>query len=193
LRIPSTQRGYWPEHFRALGIIAVVIVVARFVDQYASKVHANASLRPYQFRYETDYSGAVLEWLPWVTAAIIGYILLERLYRVIYSVREVSTFIKNSEGRWGEVRGVVYRFPANKTQQKKYFDRIIDVTVYQTMLDRVFGVGTLEVEIVTYTNLESEEVSWTMPAVKDPHEWEKQIVAYLPKGDAVRIARGSAS
>jgi len=87
----------------------------------------------------------------------------------------------------GKIICTTYSFPFQKVVRQVHFNRIMRADVYQKSLDRVFGTGTLGLELITYTNADSETTDWSIPHIIDPDSARETIMSAMPEYTGVLI------
>lgn len=199
LELKSTQKGFFSEYLlSALGFIALLLI-AFWLSDYINFVYAQlgvSSLRgfnalPYDLWRNYDdqiflaYGGMYMSYL------LNGIIAVTNLFTAFYRSKEVSTFEKNKNGYWSVVGKEVPTFPFGKTTQNAIFDRIIGISVEQPGLASWFDTGTLKVSTIVFTNADSKEKLWTIPAVKEPYRLKEELEKSMRQheGLLVKIAQ----
>ena len=197
LTMRSTQQGYVSQYFWACMWSIIIALVALRVDAYILDAYASVgaeTLADYKSRMRVRSSWIIVDggvplmhiiW--WFCAVLDALIVLVQVWTVIYSARTVNVFHKNTDGKWGKVVETSYTFPASVTRMQQVFDRVTDITVSQSAIDRLLGTGSIKLTLATFANVESEEFEWTVAAVKDPYHWEGLLSAALPDGAGLRI------
>lgn len=77
----------------------------------------------------------------------------------------------------GKIKMVSYSFPFSKNIEEDKFDSIVTVNIEQKLMDRLFNSGSLYVEYLVSSNVDSNSVSFEIPFMDNP----KQILNELIK------------
>jgi len=122
--------------------------------------------------------------LLWIVSSGISYIVasiivLFNFHIFFYRATEVNTIFKDARGHWGKVFCKMYGFPFAKETRQVLFDRIIEIGVEQSSIDRILDTGTLHLKVITFTNAAATEYEWTIPAIENPYEKKEAVEAAL--------------
>lgn len=95
----------------------------------------------------------------------------------LYKAHEVNlVYLKE-----GKIICTAYSFPFQKVVRQVQFNRIMRADVHQKSFDRVFGTGTLGLELITYTNADAETTVWGIPHIIDPDSARETIMSAMPE------------
>ena len=197
LTMRSTQQGYASQYFWAIMWSFILAYTALRTEAYILDAYASvgaetlaeykSNMRVRSSWVAVDGNIPLMHFIWWFCAILAAIIVLVQAWTVIYSARTVNVFRKNSDGKWGKVVRPSYAFPASVERQQQVFDRVTDITVSQSFIDRLFGTGSIKLKLATFANVESDEIEWIVSAVKDPYHWEGMLSAALPDGAGLRI------
>ena len=182
LELKSSQKGFFSEYFLSALAFVGFLLLAFWLSDYINSVYTALGVSsfhefnnlPYSVRsnYEllvVAYGGMYFSYL------LDGIIAVTNLCTAFYRSKEVNIFEKNKEGFWNTVSREVPTFPFGKTTQNALFDRIIGISVEQPGLAAWFDTGTLKVSTIVFTNADSKEKLWVIPAVKEPHRLKEEL------------------
>jgi len=68
----------------------------------------------------------------------------------------------------GKITRTRYGFPFSKNVEEDKFEKIITVSVRQNLMDRIFNSGSLYIEYLVTSSVESSTISFIIPFVYDP-------------------------
>jgi hypothetical protein len=80
-----------------------------------------------------------------------------------------------------------YSFPSGKAHQERNFDRLLQVRVDQTSLQRWLDTGSIILEFMVNKNADSEPFEWGLYYISDPYEIARQIKDGLPEYDGLQV------
>ena len=129
-----------------------------------------------------------------VSYLIVGFILLGNVMTVLYSTRKIIKLSLNKEGNWRKAVTETYHFPFSKQTELVIFDRITEINVNQTGIDRLFNTGSLDMETVTFTNAGTDKQTLYIRAVSNPFDLKNDLESGVPahQGVVVRLVKESA-
>lgn len=197
ITLPATQKGYFSQYFWGLFWFLMFIGTALWFSGYIDYIYKTLnidSLKGFdelsystKNKYEMMYPFPFLHLGMFVSYFISASIVLVNLYTAIYGAREISTFAKGEDGYWGKLFNETYAFPFSKTTKQVVFDRIIGIEVKQSSVCRILNTGTLAVRMITFTNADSKEEKWSIPAIKKPYERKAEIEAFLLSHEGLKV------
>lgn len=187
--LPSTQEGFVSQYFWSLlwsllflwaalwclGYIESIYTILdidswdRFRGLSRSKKNDYWMIYPFPFLYIGMY----------ISYIIAGIIALANLYAFVYSAKEITTFLKSDDDYWDKVFAEAHGFPFSKTTIQTMFDRIVDIEIEQSSIDRILNTGTLRITMIIFTNADSREQEWIIPAIKRPYERKAELETAL--------------
>lgn len=129
----------------------------------------------------------LLTGVTWVIYAVMVIITVSTLIATLYGPFRINSFYKNKDGNWHKVTDVVYSFPFSKNTRETVFDRIVQVEVNQSSIDRLLGTGDLILTLVTFTNADVVEKTWTISAIEHPYRHQGEIMSGSPKHDGLDV------
>ena len=80
-----------------------------------------------------------------------------------------------------------YGFPASKNTEEFRFNRVIDAKVSQGTVQRMLGTGDVTLEVLTYTNADSDKRKWTIPHLENPEKAKEDILKDLPDYEGLEV------
>lgn len=108
------------------------------------------------------------------------------IFIIISTIKNVYTIIKlfynipreiQVDFFQGKIKMVSYSFPFSKNIEEDKFDSIVTVNIEQKLMDRLFNSGSLYVEYLVSSKVDSSDVSFEIPFMDNP----KQILNELIK------------
>lgn len=195
LELKSTQKGFFSEYLlSAIGFVALLLL-AFWLSDYINSVYDELGVssftefdalsinltKTYEFLVPLSYGGMYLSYIT------DGFIALTNLFTAFYRSKEVNTFSRDKNGYWNNILRHTPTFPFGKTTQHAAFDRIIGISVEQPGLTSWFDTGTLKVSTIVFTNADSKEKLWTIPAVKEPYQLKEEIEKSMRGHDGVLV------
>jgi len=112
-----------------------------------------------------------------VTGVIMGVIVGCNFLTAFYCLREVNTFVMGKDGHWEKLVCMSYGFPASVSISEDVIDRILEVKVRQSMIDRWYNVGSLTGKAIAYVNTEAKEVPFCIDGILNPVAARDAIMA----------------
>ena len=186
--LQSTQKGFVSQYFWGFLWALSFLLFASWCSGYIESIYTTLGVNSWSefsnlsWYKKSDYWMVSFPFLHigmYISYIIIGIIALVNLYTSVYSAKEVNTFSKNEGDYWGKVFAETYDFPFGKTTEQAVFDRIIKIAVEQPSVSRILNTGTLRITMITFTNADSKEQKWTIPAIKRPYERKTELEAAL--------------
>lgn len=193
--LPSTQRGFMSRYFWSLIWLAIFVGLAIWFSSQIESIYAAENVRSWKefFRGGARWDYDSMHPIPWLHMGmylswlIAGIIFLYILCTGLYSARAVNTFHKNAEGYWHKLVCESYGFPFGKKTFQTVFDRVIKIELTQSGIDRLFNTGSLEIEMVTFTNATAETTFQTIPAIKNPYQKRTDLEAALLNHEGLKV------
>lgn len=193
--LPSTQKGFVSGYFWSLLWFLALMWAASLFSGHIELIYIKLGISSFGEFGDLSYSTKrgyrmmhppLLHAGMYVSYIIAGIIVLVNSYMFVYSTREANTIFKEGD-HWGKVLGETYGFPFSRDTKQAVFDRIVDITVEQPSISRILNTGTLKVKMITFTNADSNEQEWTIPAIKSPHERKAELEAALLGHEGLKV------
>lgn len=196
ITLPATQKGYFSQYFWGFLWLLAFVWAASWCSEYIATIYKTLGVDSWsgfeklswsKYKYWMMYPLPLLHIGMYVSYIISGIIILVNLYTVVYSTREVNTFSKSEAGYWNKVSSEIYGFPFSKITKQAVFDRITDIAVEQSGVNRILNTGTLKVKMITFTNADSKEQEWFVPSIKNPYERKAELEAALLGHEGLKV------
>ena len=173
IKLQSTLQGFGSTIFWSIVWAVVLLLVASALSSHIDAADLQKAWWDQSHDESAFFAGIVMSVLRWA----VGFIAVCTLYCVFYGVREENVFSRNQEGNWSRVTCTTYGFPFSRDVRELVFDRIIDIAVNQSSIDRLLNTGTVQITMVTFTNADSKQRNWLFPAIKDPFPGNSDNIA----------------
>lgn len=171
--LESSQKGFVSQYFWSIIWLCFLGGLALWVSGFKESAD--------------DISFPLLHICMYILYIIMGIIILCTFHTLLYGSREINTFSQNEEGHCYLLSGVTYGFPFSRNLNQVFFDRIIQVDVRQESISRILDTGSLSITMVTFTNADSKNRSWTIPAIKEPYKRKVEIEKTLMGHEGLRV------
>ena len=80
-----------------------------------------------------------------------------------------------------------YGFPFSQEQVQISFDRIIQINVKQSLIDRCLNTGDLSLELITNANADSVEITVVASDIMDPYGARERILSGEPEYKGLKL------
>ena len=171
--IKSTARGYFGNIASCLIISLVFLVIANYLSSY---INGQLSEVGIDSIWETDNILAFDSPLPflayalmWVLYLIFAAGIFEVAHNILYDAREITDLQADGKN-WSKIEKRQYRFPAARETNSAAINRVTEVLVSESTIDRLFGTGTLQLKLTVFLNATEAQIEWRIPAIENPHE-----------------------
>ena len=86
-----------------------------------------------------------------------------------------------------------HEFPFQFSEFDCRFDRVIEIVVQQTSLQKLLNIGAIKLKLLRHENFESQKLSWDIEYLSDPIGQKRRLERLLSEGgtEAMQIARHS--
>lgn len=197
ITLPATQKGYFSQYFCGLLWLLAFMSAASWCSGYIDYIYKTLGVDSFskfndlafytRNKYWMISTPPLLHFGMYMSYIVAGIIVLVNLYTAVYSTREINTFSKSEGGCWDKVFSETYDFPFSKTTKQAVFDRITDIAVEQSSVSRILNTGTLRVKMITFTNADSKEKEWSVPAVKNPYGRKTELETALLGHEGLKV------
>lgn len=109
-------------------------------------------------------------------------ILISTLNTLFYGSREVNVLKTENKISYTE-----YSFPNNISTTTSQFDKVISVSFWQTIVDKMFNVGNVRIKFARLVNTNYETFSWKIPGVLNPQEVAKVFEDMIKNHEGVEV------
>lgn len=187
LVLNSTRKGFLNLCFWSLISIIALWFFASWCSDIIEAVYEAENVTSYSEFSALDYAvkekydaiyptsivhvGMGLAWIGIITLFLVN------LYAMMYLAREKNTLYFNEDGFLNTIVKDRYILPCGAEKVEVNLDRIIQVDVEQRGLNRFLNTGKLRLRLITYTNADSQETWWDVPAVEKPFSKKEKIMS----------------
>jgi Bacterial PH domain len=177
--IKSTVRGYLGNIVTTLTISAVLLTIAWYLASYIDGHLVEAGIGSIWEAGDVDafdYNPFpfLAYGLMWLLHVFIALGVFEIFHNTFYDARE-TTELQADGKNWSKVSKRKYSFPAARETDTAVINRVTEVTVSESTIDRIFGTGTLQLKLTVFLNATEAQMEWKIPAVENPHEVAEAI------------------
>ena len=172
--IRSTFLGYVSMIFWGLFWSILIFALNQWMTSYVATVEDAVDRR-------------FLAFLIWIISLVVPITAVCVSYATFYGLFRVTSFHSNIDGNCHKVSKTEYGFPFSKHTSEAIFDRIVRVKVEQSSIGRMLNTGNLTLTLVTFTNADVIEKEWEIPAIKNPYQYQEDIMSQSPKHEGLDV------
>lgn len=176
LEMRSSRLGYMSTFVWSL-IWLVGFAMLACVFYSLAQSHAASIGEGWRISYYDKHLYYLYLFLTGGSVLVMGLTVVANFLMVVYELREVNTFVMGKNGNWKTVVCTQYSFPGSVSTEETIIDRVLAVEVGQSMIDRLCGVGTLNVTAVTFVNSGTDEYVFTIPCILNSSAARDAIMA----------------
>lgn len=125
----------------------------------------------------------------YILGTAVAIIFIFNLYAAAYGARDVVILSHGNDGFLGKLVITSYGFPFSVNRRQVSFNRIVEIEVDQSSIDRTINMGSLSLKLVTFTNAQAIEESITIYAISNPHGIKSLIEKSLPDHEGLMIKK----
>ncbi len=125
----------------------------------------------------------------YILCAAVAITLILNLHAAAYGARDVVILSHGNDGFLEKLMITSYGFPFSVNKKQVSFNRIVEIEVDQSSIDRTINMGSLSLKLVTFTNAQAIEESITIYAISNPHEMKGLIEKSLPGHEGLLIKK----
>lgn len=178
--IKSSIKGISADFTKNLLIILLNMIVYMLCKGYRESVYtkhnidSKVSFFEYLLKFEdiTAVSILALIYLIIIIIIIITVSTIIKTFCLFYNSLRVTIFDFNN----GRIIDKHFTFPLNRTVDENKFNEVIEVHVEQGVIQRLFNTGTLYIEYLTLTTVDSQLRHIEIPCVSMPFQQKNKIM-----------------
>jgi len=188
--IKSTVRGFLGNIISNLILMTVFLAVAMFLNSYISGHLNNAGIGSIwevddilDFDSPLPFFAYGLKWLLYLFIATGAYRIA---HNILYDSRQTNQ-LSVAGDNWSKIEKCQYAFPAARETDTAVINRVTEVEVSESTIDRIFGTGSLRLTLTVFLNATEAQMTWKIPAIEDPHKVAEDIRSRSLDHDGARV------
>lgn len=188
--IKSTVRGFASDIFNNLiamsAMLVVTIFLTLYIDGHLYRVGLNSIWEANDI-LEFDSPFPFMAYaFKWIFYLLIMWGVYEIAHNVFYDARQTNRLTADGKN-WSKIEKRKYTFPAARKTETAVINRVTEVEVSESTIDRILGTGTLRLTLTVFLNATEAQIKWEIPAVAHPHQIAANIRAKSLDHDGARV------
>ncbi len=184
IKIESSLTGMIPNI-----INSVIWLILSYTTIYLTSSTISSELLADNLRNWTEgntllMSAGIIRIVAWIILCIAVFSLIVELF---YDSQEKMIFHLNENGYIKKFEAYDIGFIYKESTHILPCNRITSVSVESSIIDKLLNTGSIDVNFVTFVNSESEEQSWSIRGIKNPHDFKDRIMNASPDHEGFQV------
>jgi hypothetical protein len=107
-------------------------------------------------------------------------------HNILYDSRQTNQ-LSVAGDNWSKIEKRQYAFPAARETDTAVINRVTEVEVSESTIDRIFGTGSLRLTLTVFLNATEAQMTWKIPAIENPHKVAEEIRSRSLDHDGARV------
>lgn len=190
MHINSTVRGFLGNIIFNLILIAGYLTIVMFLNSYLTGQLDKLGIGSIWevndiLDFDTPFPlfAYVAKWLLYLFIASGAYAIA---HTILYDSRQTNQLSDDGKN-WSKIEKRQYSFPAARKTDTAVINRVTEVEVSESTIDRIFGTGSLRLTLTVFLNATEAQMKWKIPAIEDPHRVAEEIRSKSLDHDGARV------